>query len=183
MEYVLGITGASGVQYGIRTLEVLSQVAKTHLIITHSAKSIIKIESNFSVQKIENMATYVYEENELTAPVASGSYQFNGAIIAPCSMKTLASIANGISDTLITRVADVCLKEGKTLILMPRETPLSLIHLKNMVAVKQAGAIILPACPAFYPQPQSISDIIDFMVGKALDLMKIDHDLYKRWGD
>jgi len=183
MELTVGITGASGVQYGIRLLQVLKEKeTTTHLIISDSAAKLIELETDMSLLEIKELATFVYNDDDFTAPVASGSYLHNGMIIAPCSMKTLASIANGISDTLIARAADVCLKDNRSLILLPRETPLNLIHLQNMITLKQAGASILPASPAFYNKPKTIDDLIDFMVGRMLDLLCIKHNLYKRCG-
>jgi 4-hydroxy-3-polyprenylbenzoate decarboxylase len=182
-EIIIGISGASGVQYGIRILEALKDMKKyeTHLIISESAKKLIQIETEFSVSNVEQLADNIYDDEDFTAPIASGSHKTKGMIVAPCSMKTLSSIAVGMSDTLISRAADVCLKEKRSLILMLRETPLNLIHIENMERAIKAGASILPACPAFYPKPKSIDDIIDFMAGRALDLLSIEHNLYKRW--
>lgn len=182
-EIIIGISGASGVQYGIRILEALKDMKKykTHLVISESAKKLIQIETEFSVSNVEQLADNIYDDEDFTAPIASGSHKTKGMIVAPCSMKTLASIAVGMSDTLISRAADVCLKEKRPLILMVRETPLNLIHIENLERAIKAGASILPACPAFYPKPKSIDDIIDFMAGRALDLLSIEHNLYKRW--
>src|SRR3990172_4382934 len=182
-EIIIGISGASGVQYGIRLLETLKQMEgyKTHLVISESAKKLIQIETGFSVQEVEQLGDNVYDDDDFTAPIASGSHRSKGMIIAPCSAKTLASIAVGMSDTLISRAADVCLKEKRPLVLMVRETPLNLIHIENMARAAGAGALILPACPAFYPKPTSIDDIINFMAGRAMDLLNIEHNLYKRW--
>ncbi len=182
-EIIIGISGASGVQYGIRILEALKDMKKyeTHLVISESAKKLIQIETEFSVSNVEQLADNIYDDEDFTAPIASGSHISKGMIVAPCSMKTLASIAVGMSDTLISRAADVCLKEKRPLILMVRETPLNLIHIENLERAIKAGASILPACPAFYPKPKSIDDIIDFMAGRALDLLSIEHNLYKRW--
>ena len=181
MKLVVGITGASGVSYGIRLLEVLQGRADTYLILTSAARQIIEIESGIDVRTVEALATSVLDEYDFTAPVASGSHLFEGMVIVPCSMKTLASVANGISDTLVARTADVCLKEGRKLILVPRETPLSLIHIENMLRAKRAGAVILPACPGFYQKPETIDDVIDIIVGRILDLIGIEHELYERW--
>ncbi|MFA4935559.1 MAG: UbiX family flavin prenyltransferase [Candidatus Methanoperedens sp.] len=182
-EIIIGISGASGVQYGIRILEALKQMKgyKTHLVISGSAKNLIEIETEYSPGDVERLADHVYSDADFTAPIASGSHKTKGMVIAPCSMKTLASIAVGMSDTLISRAADVCLKEKRPLILMVRETPLNLIHIKNMERAAKAGASILPACPAFYPKPSSIDEIINFMAGRALDLLDVEHNLYKRW--
>jgi len=182
-EIAVGISGASGVVYGIRLLQILQEKGlETHLVVSEQAKQLIGIETDYSVEEVEALASHSYGDRDFTAPIASGSYRFKCLAIAPCSMKTLASIANGTSDTLISRAADVCLKESRPLILMIRETPLNLVHLENMVRAKKAGAHILPASPAFYPRPESIGDMIDFMVGRALDLMGIQHELFKRWG-
>jgi len=180
MEIVIGISGASGVQYGIRLLDVLKN-HETHLIISETAKQIIEIETNYSADDIAKIASHVYAHDDLAANIASGSCKFDAMVIAPCSMKTLGAIANGVSGTLIARIADICLKEGRTLILVPRETPLSLVHLRNMVRAKEAGAIILPACPGFYSRPKNVSDVIDFIVGRILDVLGIEHELYERW--
>ncbi|MCX9012195.1 MAG: UbiX family flavin prenyltransferase [Candidatus Methanoperedens sp.] len=182
-EIVIGISGASGVQYGIRLLEALRNMGgfNTHLIISEPAKQLIQIETELSVRDVESLGDNIYRDDDFTSPVASGSHKSRGMIVAPCSMKTLASIASGMSDTLISRAADVCLKEKRPLILMVRETPLNLIHIENMRRAAEAGAVILPACPAFYPMPESVDDMIDFMAGRALDLLGIEHDLYKRW--
>lgn len=181
MKLVIGITGASGVRYGIRLAEVLQDRAETYLVITNTARQIIGIETDLDIQAVEELSDNVLDEYDFTSRIASGSYLFDGMVIVPCSMKTLGSIANGISDTLITRVADVCLKEGRRLILVPRETPLSLVHIENMLRAKRAGAVILPACPGFYPKPDSISDVIDIIVGRILDVIGIEHELYERW--
>ncbi|MEA3283041.1 MAG: UbiX family flavin prenyltransferase [Euryarchaeota archaeon] len=182
MRLVIGITGASGVQYGIRLAEVLQGRAETHLVITQTARQIIEIESDTRVSAVEELATHVPDEHDFMSPVASGSHLFDAMVIVPCSMKTLASVANGISDTLITRTADVCLKEERKLILVPRETPLSLIHIENMLRAKRAGAVILPACPGFYPKPGSVEGMVDIIVGRILDMLGIEHALYERWG-
>jgi 4-hydroxy-3-polyprenylbenzoate decarboxylase len=183
MEITVGISGASGVQYGIRLLEVLAEKGiKTHLILTEAARQIMEIETDYSPSAVEKLATWSYSEKDFTAPIASGSYKTAGMVIAPCSMKTLASVANGMSDTLLTRAADVCLKEERKLILMTRETPLNLVHLENMLRAKKAGASILPACPGFYSRPKTVEDLIEIMVGRALDLLGIENEIYRRWG-
>ncbi|MGB9927337.1 MAG: UbiX family flavin prenyltransferase [Methanosarcina sp.] len=182
MEIIVGISGASGVQYGIRLLEVLAEKGiKTHLVLTEAANQIIRIETDYSPAEVEKLATWNYSQKDFSAPIASGSHKTAGMVIAPCSMKTLAAVANGISDTLLTRAADVCLKEERKLILMTRETPLNLIHLENMLQAKKAGASILPACPGFYSRPKSLEDLIDIMVGRTLDLLDIENQIYRRW--
>ena len=182
-ELVVGISGASGVIYGIRLLEVLkeNEDITVHLIVSGPAKQIIGIETDYSITDVEAMADHLWNEREFTAPVASGSHKTAGMVVVPCSMKTLAGIANGFSDTLIGRSADICLKEDRRLVLVPRETPLSLIDLENMVKVRQAGAAVLPACPGMYPKPQSVDEMIDFVVCRVLDLLDIEHGLYRRW--
>jgi len=179
---VVGISGASGVCYGIRLLEILTEMGcTTHLVMTEAARKIIEIETEESPLDVEMMADRVYSARDFTASIASGSNIFNAMVVAPCSMRTLAGIANGVSDTLITRAADVCLKERRKLVLVTRESPLNLVHLKNMVAATEAGAIILPPCPGFYSKPESIEEMVDVVVGRVLDLLGVEHDLYKRW--
>jgi len=182
MEIVVGISGASGVQYGIRLLQVLQEKGcTTHLIMTDSARKIIEIETDFLQTDMEGLADRVYAPSDFAAPFASGSHLFHGMVVIPCSMGTLSAIACGSSDTLITRAADVCLKEKRRLILVPRETPMSLVQLRNMVAAAEAGAVVLPACPAFYSKPQSLSELVDVLVGRVLDLLGVENDLYRRW--
>jgi len=189
MKIVIGITGASGVVYGIRLLEVLRErdIADTHLIVSESAKQIISIETNYKLEEIYALASHVYDNSDFKTALSSGSVRHDGAMIAPCSMKTLGCIASGISTTLITRVAEVCLKESRKLVIVPRETPLSLIYLENMIKVKRAGAILLPASPAFYHEPKTVRDMVDFIVARALDVFGIElgakkeNDLIKRW--
>lgn len=182
MEIVVGISGASGVGYGIRLLEALrGKGCVTHLIITDSARKIMQIETDSLPGEVEKLADHVYAPKDFSAPVASGSHLFDALVVIPCSMGTLSGIACGSSDTLITRCADVCLKEKRRLILVPRETPLSLIQLRNMVAASEAGALILPACPAFYSRPQSLAGLVDVLVGRVLDLLGLENDLYHRW--
>lgn len=182
MEIAIGISGASGIQYGIRLLEVLSEMGiTTHLVITNAAEQIINIETDHDVENIKKLADAVYDERDFTAPIASGSHKYDALVVAPCSMKTVAAIANGFSDNLIERTADVCLKERRKVILMVRETPFNQIHLENLLRLKQAGADILPASPAFYNRPETIDDLVNFMAGRVLDLLGINHDIYKRW--
>jgi len=180
VEIVIGISGASGVGYGIRLLQVL-QGSIVHLVITDSARKIIKVETDFSPEDVEDLADHVYAEDDFTAPIASGSYRFDAMVIIPCSMKTLAGVASGMSDNLIGRSAEICLKDRRRLVMVPREAPLSLIQLKNMVSVTEAGAVVLPACPAFYSRPQNLDDLIDVLVGRVLDLIGVENNLYPRW--
>jgi 4-hydroxy-3-polyprenylbenzoate decarboxylase len=182
LEIVVGISGASGVGYGVRLLQVLKEKGiATHLVVTDSARKIMKVETAFLPEDVEMLATYVYSSDDFAAPVASGSHLFDAMAVIPCSMGTLSGIASGSSETLITRAADVCLKERRRLVLVPRETPLSLVQLRNMVTVAEAGAVVLPACPAFYSQPQNVAELVDVLVGRVLDLLSVENDLYRRW--
>ena len=182
MEIVVGISGASGAQYGIRLLQVLREKGCiTHLVITDSAAKIIEIETNYLLKDVQDLADHVYAPRDFAAPIASGSHLFHAMVVIPCSMGTLSAIACGSSDTLITRAADVCLKEKRRLIIVPRETPLGLVQLRNMVAAAEAGAVVLPACPAFYSRPRSLDDLVDVLVGRVLDLLGVENDLYRRW--
>lgn len=183
MRLIIAITGASGVIYGKRLLEVLqNKKIETHLIISKAAEKIIEHELEATKKGIEKLANHVYSVDDLTAPIASGSFKTDAMIIIPCSMKTLAGIAHGYSENLILRTADVMLKEKRKLILVPRETPLNAIHIGNMLKLaRQEGVIVVPAMPAFYQKPTSVSAIVDFVVGKVLDLLDIEHTLYVRW--
>jgi 4-hydroxy-3-polyprenylbenzoate decarboxylase len=182
VEIVVGISGASGVQYGIRLLQVLREKGCiTHLVITDSAARIIEIETDFLLKEVQDLAGHVYAPRDFAAPIASGSHLFHAMVVIPCSMGTLSAIACGSSDTLITRAANVCLKEKRRLIIVPRETPLSLVELRNMVSAAEAGAVLLPACPAFYGKPTSLDDLVDVLVGRVLDLLGVENDLYRRW--
>lgn len=176
---VVGITGASGTAIGLRLLEVLS--AEKHLIISEDAKQLIEIETKLTEEDIEANADFVYENSDLSSPLASGSCRYDALIVAPCSMSTLSKIAVGIADNLITRVAAVCLKEHRPIVLVPRETPISAIHLRNMTSLAELGVVILPACPAFYPKPEKVEDMVDFIVGRILDVLGMENNLYERW--
>lgn len=181
---VVGFSGASGVIYGIRLLEVLHSInIQTYLIISEWAKRNIETETNKTLEYVKSLSSVNYDNFKLDAAVSSGSFLHDGMVIVPCSMKSLSSIANGYDDTLISRAASVTLKESRTLILVPRETPLSRIHLENMIKLQDAGAIILPAMPGFYHKPSTIDEIIDHLVGKILDQLKIKHELFTRWKD
>lgn len=179
---VVGISGASGAAYGVRVLEILrEQGVATHLIISRAAKLTIAYETNLKVAEIEKLATVVHSNDDIGASCASGSFRTLGMIVAPCSVKTMSEIAMGITTTLIARAADVALKERRRVVLMLRETPLHLGHIRSMATVTEAGAIIYPPVPAFYARPASISDMIDHTVGRALDLFDIDSGLVRRW--
>ncbi|MBN2242424.1 MAG: UbiX family flavin prenyltransferase [Acidobacteria bacterium] len=177
------MNGTTGVIYGIRLLQVLSGMKEieTHLVISRACEKTIGIETDFEVDEIKACATHVHSIDDIAACLASGSFLSDGMIVAPCSMKTLSALAHAYSDNLLTRAADVTLKERNRLVLMVRETPLHLGHLRNMVRVTEMGAIVMPPVPAFYHKPRTIEDIIDHTVGKALDLFRIEHNLYRRW--
>ena len=179
---VIGITGASGVIYGIRLLEVLNKLnIETGLVISDVGKIVIEQETKYNINELITLADNYYEFNDLTSSINSGSFKCDGLAIVPCSMKTLSSIANGYGSNTITRVADVCLKEKRTTIIVPRETPLRSVHIKNMLTLSQEGAIILPAMPSFYSKPKTVDDQINFIVGKILDSLKIENNIYERW--
>jgi 4-hydroxy-3-polyprenylbenzoate decarboxylase len=179
---VVAITGASGVIYGIRLLEALKELKiENALIISDSAKTVIKSETDWEIKDIINLADNYYGFDDLTASINSGSFKFDSLAIVPCSMKTLSSIANGYAANTITRVADVSLKEKRTTVIVPRETPLRTAHIKNMLTLSQEGAIILPAMPGFYSEHDSVDNQINFVVGKILDSLNIENNLFKRW--
>ena len=179
---VVGITGASGVIYGIRLLETLKKLnIESGLVISDTAKIVIESETEYKVEDVIAIADKYYDFNALTSSINSGSFKAEALVIAPCSMKTLSSIANGYGANTITRVADVSLKERRPTVIVPRETPLRSIHLQNMLTLSQEGAIILPAMPGFYSTHDTVDDQINFIVGKILDSLKIENDLFKRW--
>ncbi len=183
MRIIVGMNGTTGVIYGIRLLQVLSsnENIETHLIISKACERTIALETGFSLEEIGSYAKHTYAIDDIAACLASGSFLRDGMIIAPCSMKTLSALAHSYTDNLLTRAADVTLKERGRLVLLVRETPLHLGHLKNMVRVTEIGGVVMPPVPAFYHRPQTIQDIVDHTVGKALDLFRIEHSLYKRW--
>ena len=179
---VVAITGASGVIYGIRLLEALNKLnIENALIISDVAKIVIESETEYKVEEIKKLSDNYYGFNDLTSSINSGSFKFEALAIVPCSMKTLSSIANGYGDNTITRVADVSLKEKRPTVIVPRETPLRSVHLQNMLTLSQEGAIILPAMPGFYSTHDTVDDQINFIVGKILDSLKIENNLFKRW--
>jgi len=180
---IVGMNGTTGVLYGIRLLEVLSGIGQmeTHLILSRACERTVALETPRSLGEIRALATCNHQIDDIAAGPASGSFRSDGMVVAPCSMKTLAAVAHSYSDNLLTRAADVTLKERRPLVLLVRETPLHLGHLQNMVRVTRMGGIILPPAPAFYHRPQSIQDIIDHTVGKVLDQLGIEHTLYRRW--
>jgi 4-hydroxy-3-polyprenylbenzoate decarboxylase len=183
MKILLGIGGASGSIYGIRLLEELVKFkVEVHLIVSEGAKKILEHETKYSYKDLKKQVNISYENNNLFAAPASGSFQIDGMIIAPCSMKTLSAIANGYGDSLTSRAASCFIKEGRKLVLVIRETPLDLPGIKNMLSAKQAGAVVLPAMPGFYHKPEKIEDLVNFVVGKTLDQFCVNHSLFKRWG-
>ncbi|OGR11041.1 MAG: 3-octaprenyl-4-hydroxybenzoate carboxy-lyase [Desulfobacula sp. GWF2_41_7] len=179
---IVGIAGASGVIYGVRMLEVLkNRGIETHLIISEAGKLNIKIETDYDVEDVLAMADVTYTNKDIAASVASGSFQTMGMVVAPCTVKTLSGIANSYNENLLIRAADVQLKEKRKLALMFRETPLHVGHLRLLTLAAEMGAHIVPPVPAFYHHPKTIDDIINQSVGKVLDYMGIEHDLFKRW--
>jgi len=183
MRLVIGMSGASGVIYGIRLLEVLRQVedVETHLVMSASAKMNIQIETDWSANDVKELADVVHSNKDIAASIASGSFRTDGMIIAPCAIKTLSAIANSYADSLIVRAADVILKERRRLVLVPRETPLHTGHCELLLKASQIGAIIAPPMPAHYIKPQSVDDIVNHHVGRILDLFSLDPGLVKRW--
>ena len=182
MRLIVAITGASGVIYGKRFLEALKEKnVETHLIISKAGEKMLQYELGVARRDLERLASHVYDEDLLTAPIASGSFITDGMAIIPCSMKTVAGIAHGYSENLILRAADVTLKEKRKLVIVPRETPLNAIHLRNLLELAMQGVAVIPAMPAFYHKPEKIEDLVDFIVGKVLDALGIEHNLFKRW--
>ena len=180
---IVAISGASGAVYGVRLLQVLRDTPglESHLVVSSAGWRNVQEEHGLQRADIEALAQHVHDIANVGAAIASGSFQCSGMVVAPCSMRTLAAIAHGLSDNLMTRAADVLLKERRRLVLMVRESPLNLIHLRNMVSASEAGAIICPPMPAFYLRPQSVDDIINFSVARALDLLDVPHTLAARW--
>jgi 4-hydroxy-3-polyprenylbenzoate decarboxylase len=182
MSIIVGITGASGSIYGITLLQELKRLnIETHLVLSRWAEKNIYLETDYTPEQVRNLATHNYGDGEMSAAIASGSFLCQGMVVAPCSMKSLASIATGLTGNLIARGADVCIKEGRKLILVPRETPLNPIHLENMLKLSRLGVIIMPPVPAFYHKPETIDDIVKQTVGRVMDMLKIENDIVKRW--
>ncbi len=182
MKLVIAITGASGMIYPLRLLEFLKRKEiETHLIISEPAETIMRHELGFDKHELFKYASRHYSINDLSSPIASGSQFFDAMIIMPCSMNTSAAIANGYSDNLIRRVADVAIKERRKLIVVPREAPLSAIHLENLLKLARLNVVVIPACPAFYHKPRNINEMVDFVVGKVLSQLGIEHHLYEIW--
>lgn len=192
--WVVGITGASGAVYGVRLCRFLLQGGlDVHLIVTDAGWRVLQDELDWNPADRTGMLEeqfggfpgklVAHPVKDIGASVASGSFRTEGMVIVPCSMGTLSAIAHGASDNLLERAADVMLKEGRKLLIVPRETPLHAVHLENMLTLARLGAKIVPAMPAFYQKPRTLEDAVDFLVGKVLDLMDVDHDLYRRWGE
>ena len=182
---VVGISGASGSAYGIRLLEVLHATpdVETHLVISRSACQTVRIETSISIAQIEALADVVHSNVDIGAAISSGSFRVHAVVIAPCSIKTMSNLAWGNTGELLTRAADVALKERRRVVLMLRETPLHVGHIESMLRVSQAGAIVFPPVPAFYNQPQSVADIVDHSVMRCLDLIDIECEVAPRWGE
>jgi len=183
MKLIVGITGSTGVIYGIRLLETLKKLdIDTHLIMSEWAIKCISMETEFQLEYVKSLATSVSDEKNMASSISSGTHKVDGMIVAPCSMKTLSAIANGYDDTLVARAAGVTIKEFRKLILMVRETPLSAIHLENMLKLSRLGVVILPPVTEFYTKPKTIDDIVNHGIGKCLDQFNLEHGLYPRWG-
>ena len=184
MRIIVALSGSTGAIYGIRLLQVLRECkeVETHLVLSNPAKQTIALETDYKVEEVEALAQHVHRFNDIAAAISSGSFKTNGMVVIPCSIKTLSGIANSYNDNLLVRAADVTLKERRRLVLVLRETPLHIGHLRLMTQAAEIGAILLPPMPAFYHRPQTIDDIVNQTVGRVLDLLNIEHaDLFKRW--
>ena len=181
---VVGISGASGVTYGVRMLELLKETEfETHLIISKSGRLNIEIETSYKPDQVEAMADFIYDHKDMAASLASGSFLTEGMVVIPCTIKSLSGIANSYNENLLVRAADVTLKEKRKLVLVVRETPLHIGHLRLMTLAAEMGTHLLPPVPSFYHQPKTLEDIIDQTIGKVFDYIGIEHDLFKRWGE
>ena len=181
---VIGISGASGVIYGVRMLEMLKETDfETHLIISSSGRLNIEIETRYKLADVEDMADFVYNHKDMAASLSSGSFLTEGMVVIPCTIRSLSGIANSYNENLLVRAADVTLKEKRKLVLVVRETPLHIGHLRLMTLAAEMGAHLLPPVPSFYHRPKTIEDIIDQTIGKVFDYFGIEHDLFKRWGE
>jgi 4-hydroxy-3-polyprenylbenzoate decarboxylase len=177
---VIGISGASGIVYGASLMQALE--AEIVLVMSKTAKEILRYETDLSIESVYRLADEVFEDEDLFAPIASGSHYFDAMVIVPCSESTIAKIAYGISDTLITRAAAVCLKEHRRLIIVPRETPVSAIMLENELKLARLGVAVVPASPGFYPKPKTVKEMVDFVVGRVLDQLGQPNEMFERWG-
>jgi flavin prenyltransferase len=181
---VVGISGASGVIYGVRLLQMLRELpVETHLVLTKSAEITLAYETDMKVAQVKALADHCHNIADMAAPLSSGSFKTLGMIVAPCSVRSVAEIASGVTTSLLARAADVILKERRRLVLMVRETPLHLGHLRNLAAVTEMGAIVAPPMPAFYNRPKTLDDIVDHNLGRVLDLFGLDSGKVKRWGE
>lgn len=179
---IIGISGASGVIYGIRMLEILRELQiETHLVLSRSGEITIAHETDWKIADIKALATHVHAQQDIGASISSGSFRTRGMVVAPCSMRSMSEIASGVTSGLLTRAADVVLKERRRLVLMVRETPLHTGHLRTMTQLSEIGAIVAPPVPAFYARPKSLEDLVDHTVGRVLDLFDIDAGLVRRW--
>ena len=182
MKIVVGISGGSGAIYGVSLLKALKELnIETHLVVTTMGEYVMNHECGVSLGDLKDLATHYHDNKNFAAPIASGSFKVDKTIILPCSMKTLASVANGFSESLLSRACDVAIKEGRKLILVPRETPLSPIHLENMLKLSRIGVTIFPPSPGFYSHPETLEDIVVNMTGRLLDLLDIENNLLNRW--
>lgn len=184
MKVVVGVSGGSGAIYGVALLKVLKELGvETHLVVSTLGEHVVEHECGIKLDELKKLATHYHDNKNLAAPIASGSFKTDAMVIVPCSMKTVSSVAYGLSDNLLTRAADVIIKENRKLVVVPRETPLSTIHLENMLKLSKLGVTVLPPSPGFYSQPESIGDIVALIVGRILDQLGIEHNLLKRWGE
>ncbi len=182
MKVVVGISGGSGAIYGVSLLKALKELGiETHLVVSTMGEYVTEHECGVSLEQLKGLATYYHDNKNFAAPIASGSFKVDKTIIVPCSMKTLSGIANGFSDSLLSRACDVAIKERRTLVIVPRETPLSPIHLENMLKLANMGITIFPPSPGFYNHPETIEDIVLNMTGRLLDMLGIENDLVSRW--
>jgi 4-hydroxy-3-polyprenylbenzoate decarboxylase len=183
MKVFVGITGASAVIYGVKVLELLRRAGvEIHLSVSKIAERVIKLETDYDVQYVKSLADYIWDEGDLSAPPASGSFGIDAVAVVPCSTKTLAAIANGFTVNLIVRAAEVGLKERRRVVLVVRESPLSLVHIRNMELATMAGAVVMPAAPGFYTRPKTIDDLVTTFAGRVLDLLGVKHNFTPRWG-
>lgn len=181
---VVGITGATGIVYGVRLLKALRELqVESHLVVSKAGEMTRAYESDLSSEELRGLADVVYSPNDIAAPISSGSFRTMGMIVAPCSVRSMSDIAHGVTSGLISRAADVCLKERRRLVLLLRETPLHAGHLKSMLAVTEMGGIIAPPVPAFYLRPQTLDDMVAHTIGRVLDLFDLDLNAYPRWGE
>jgi 4-hydroxy-3-polyprenylbenzoate decarboxylase len=182
MKIIVALTGASGAVYGVSLLRALGATEhEVHCIVSGQGENVLRHECGLSVRDIRPLARFFHAETDMAAPVASGSFRADVMAVVPCSMRTLAAVANGFSHNLICRAADVMLKERKPLILAVRETPLNAVHLENMLKLARLGVCIMPTCPAFYHKPKNVNDLVAFMVGRIMDNMGVDNDCFTRW--